>query len=109
MVAGTVTWPPVMYRYLASWFAIWSKHTPAKSANISSATGLSPRIDAPIAAPMIACSEIGVSSTRSPPNSSISPAVSLKAPPAAAMSSPSRNTLASAARASAMPSLTASR
>ncbi len=34
-----------------------------------SATGRSPAIAAPIAAPTIACSEIGVSHTRSAPNS----------------------------------------
>ena len=55
---------------------------------ISAITG-TPVIAAPIAAPSIACSEIGVSRTRSGPNSSTSPTVVLNTPPAAAMSSPS--------------------
>jgi hypothetical protein len=44
---------------------IWSRQTPKKSTNISSATGRSPDAAAPAAAPMNADSEIGVSSTRS--------------------------------------------
>ena len=57
-----------------------------------SATGRMPVIAAPIAAPRIACSEIGVSQTRSGPNSSNSPAVVLNTPPAAPMSSPRHTT-----------------
>ena len=41
-----------------------------KSENMISAIGLSPVIAAPMAAPMIACSEIGVSRTRNGPNCS---------------------------------------
>ncbi len=65
-----------------------SQQTAKKSLNISSAIGRSPFIAAPIAAPMIACSLIGVSRTRSGPNRSSSPSVVLKTPPAAATSSP---------------------
>ena len=46
-----------------------SQHTAKKSENMISAIGRSPVIAAPIAAPRIACSEIGVSRTRFGPNS----------------------------------------
>ena len=46
----------------------------------------------PATAPTMACSEIGVSRTRSGPNRSSKPAVALNMPPAAATSSPIRNT-----------------
>ena len=46
-----------------------SQATAKKSENISSAIGRKPVIAAPIAAPTMACSLIGVSRTRSPPNS----------------------------------------
>ena len=49
--------------------------------NCISATGRMPIIAAPIAAPTIAVSEIGVSMTRSSPNSPTSPSVTLNAPP----------------------------
>src|ERR1035438_7552054 len=47
-----------------------SQHTAKKSENMISAIGRRPVIAAPIAAPSIACSLIGVSRTRTPPNSS---------------------------------------
>ena len=65
-----------------------SQQVARKSENMISATGRSPVIAAPIAAPMMACSEIGVSRTRSGPNRSKSPTVALKTPPAAPTSSP---------------------
>ena len=49
--------------------------------NCISATGRMPAYAAPIAAPMIAVSEIGVSMTRSRPKRSSRPSVTLKAPP----------------------------
>ena len=49
-----------------------------------SAIGFRPVIAAPIAAPRIACSEMGVSRTRRGPNFSRSPTVALNTPPAAA-------------------------
>ena len=64
MTTGVTALPPNMYRNLAAWLKIWSKQTPMKSMNISSATGRSPPVAAPTAAPMNADSEIGVSSTR---------------------------------------------
>ena len=72
-----------------------SQHTAKKSENIISAIGLKPVIAAPIAAPKIACSDIGASITLSLPNSSKSPTVALKTPPAAPTSSPIKKTLGS--------------
>ena len=66
-----------------------------------SITGFRPRIAAPIAQPTIACSEIGVSSTRPEPKRSCNPSVALNTPPAAATSSPNRITRSSASSSSA--------
>src|SRR6266446_4113374 len=74
-----------------------------------STTGRIPCIAAPMPAPTIAISEIGVLRTRSPPNSSNSPCVTPIEPPISAMSSPIRNTLSSARIASASACLTAER
>ncbi len=49
-----------------------------KSENMISAIGFRPVIAAPMAAPRMACSEIGVSRTRSGPNCSVEPTVALK-------------------------------
>ena len=98
-----------MYRSFAAWFAIWSKQTAAKSANMISATGRSPVAAAPIAQPTMACSAIGVSRTRPSPNRSWRPTVVLKTPPAAPMSSPKRTTSASASSSSASARMIASR
>ena len=57
------------------------KQQAMKSMNCISATGRMPMYAAPIAAPMIAVSAIGVSMTRSAPNRVNSPSVALKAPP----------------------------
>ena len=73
----------------------------AKSANCSSTTGRSPIQAAPTAAPTNPSSAIGVSITRSPPNSSNRPLVTPNAPPKWPMSSPSRKTRSSARMASA--------
>ncbi len=74
-----------------------------------STTGRVPVIAAPIAAPTTACSEIGVSHTRSGPNSLSSPAVVLNTPPASAMSRPTQTTVGSRRISRASPSATASR
>ena len=60
-----------------------SQHTARKSENMISAIGRKPVIAAPMAAPSIACSEIGQSRTRFGPNFSSKPAVALNTPPAA--------------------------
>src|SRR5215213_2355676 len=58
---------------------------------------------APHAAPTIAASEIGVSITRSLPNSSINPSVTLNAPPYVPTSSPITNTVGSCSISSQIP------
>ena len=66
-----------------------------------STTGRMPCIAAPMPAPTIAISEIGVLRTRSAPNSSSRPCVTPIEPPISAMSSPMRKTSSSARIASA--------
>src|SRR5688500_8664926 len=83
--------------------------TAKKSLNISSAIGRRPVIAAPMAAPTIACSLIGVSRTRSGPNLSNRPSVSLKTPPAAPTSSPTRTTDSSRVISCAIPAAIAPR
>src|SRR6516162_321185 len=73
-----------------------------------STTGRMPCIAAPMPAPTIAISEIGVLRTRSGPNSSTSPWVTPIEPPISAMSSPMTNTSSSARIAVARASRTAS-
>jgi hypothetical protein len=75
-----------------------------KSANCISATGFMPSIAAPTAVPTIAFSASGVSQTRIGPNSSMKPAVTLKAPPKTPMSSPRQKTDSSARISSRRPS-----
>ncbi len=71
-----------------------------KSLIMISGTGFMPDKDAPMAAPIIACSEMGVGRTRSRPYFVDRPAEDLVTPPAgSAMSSPSRNTAGSLPRA----------
>jgi len=95
-----------------SWRSGWrprSQQTAKKSENITSAIGRRPVIAAPIAAPRIACSEIGVSRTRVGPNRSSSPSVALKTPPASATSSPRNTTDGSRSISCAMARATAAR
>ena len=92
---GTLHWPPVMKRSLAAWVAIWSMARPEKSTNMISATGRMPTSAAPVAAPTMVFSEMGVLRTRSAPNSSNRVRVTPKAPPCLAMSSPMRKTAGS--------------
>src|ERR1700692_3746591 len=92
---GAVVRPAVMNRSLAALLISWSAAIPMKSMIMISATGNIPSIAAPIAAPTIAASEIGVSKTRSRPYFVDSPAVGPDAP-GSAMSSPSKNTRSSA-------------
>ena len=74
----------------------WSKPQEMKSENCISAIGRMPSVAAPIAQPMIADSASGVSITRSGPNSSMKPSVTLNAPPNTPTSSPITNTRSSA-------------
>src|SRR6185437_15317247 len=92
----------------AAWLAIWSMTSAMKSPNIISTTGRSPVIAAPIPRPVKPASEIGVSITRSVPNSAESPERTLKTVPASATSSPMMNTRGSRRISSASASLIAS-
>ena len=74
-----------------------------------STTGRIPAIAAPMPAPTIAISEIGVLRTRSGPNSSTRPCVTPIEPPISAMSSPMMKTSLSARIAAPSASRTASR
>src|SRR5579872_7208904 len=80
---------------------------PRKSPNMMSTTGRIPVIAAPTARPVKPASEIGVSITRSVPNSSTSPESTLNGVPASATSSPMMKTLGSRRISSANASRTA--
>jgi hypothetical protein len=108
MVIGAVVRPAVMNRSLAALLISWSAAMPMKSMIMISATGSIPSMAAPIAAPTIAASEMGVSSTRSWPYFVDNPAVGPDAP-GSAMSSPSKNTRSSAFSASSSARFSASR
>ena len=60
---------------MAAWLPSWSITMPAKSTYMISATGRRPVIAAPMAAPTMAGSEIGVSMTRVSPKASSRPLV----------------------------------
>src|ERR1700680_3995222 len=81
---------------------------PTKSPNMMSTTGRRPVIAAPTPIPVKPASEMGVSSTRSGPNSCTNPESTLKAVPASATSSPITNTRGSRRNSSASASRTAS-
>src|ERR1700751_1819109 len=78
-----------------------------KSPNIMSTTGRKPVIAAPTPIPVNPASEIGVSKTRSDPNSSTSPESTLNGVPASATSSPKMHTRGSRRISSASASRTA--
>jgi len=77
MTSGHRTSPPNIAPILAAWLTTWSMATSRKLRVMISTTGRSPSIAAPTPAPMKPSSEIGVSRTRSGPNSSSRPAVIL--------------------------------
>src|SRR5215469_10009444 len=78
-----------------------------KSPNMMSTTGLRPVIAAPTPIPLNPASEMGVSSTRSAPNSSTNPERTLNGVPASATSSPKMQTRESRRISSASASRTA--
>ncbi len=77
MTIGQRTSPPNIAPIFAAWFTTWSIATSRKLRVMISTTGRSPSIAAPTPAPTKPSSEIGVSRTRSAPNSAIRPAVTL--------------------------------
>ena len=93
----------------AAWLTIWSNASSEKLIVMSSTTGRRPVMAAPTPMPTIVFSEIGVSRTRFSPNSSSSPAVTLKAPLKTPMSSPMSMTRSSRSISSRSASLSASR
>src|SRR6478736_6569405 len=98
-----------MYRCFAAWLTICSSDSVRKSSYMISTTGRMPAIAAPMPAPTIAISEIGVLRTRSGPNSSSRPWVTAIEPPISAMSSPMMKTSSSRSIAVRSASRTASR
>ena len=103
---GTRSCPPDMKWALAAALTSWSRASVRKSMNMISSTGRLPDWAAPIETPQIAASLIGVLITRSVPNSSARPAVTVYGPPSAT-SSPITSTSSSARIASASVALTA--
>ncbi|MNC38000.1 hypothetical protein D3C75_865880 [compost metagenome] len=87
-----------MKRSLAAWLTIMSIATVVKFISMISATGRMPTNEEPIAAPIMACSEIGVERTLEPPNLVDSPLVTPITPPPSrsATSSPKTITFLSA-------------
>ena len=77
MTSGQRTSPPNIAPIFAAWLITWSMAISRKLIVMISTTGRSPSIAAPIPAPTKPSSEIGVSRTRSSPNSSRRPAVTL--------------------------------
>src|SRR5256885_11831441 len=70
----------------------WSRQGYEKASYCISHTGRQPAMQSPTAAPRIPASASGVSTQRSAPNLSRSPAVALNTPPARPTSSPSTST-----------------
>ena len=109
ITTGTCSWPPDMWQSVAALLTIWSSASRLKLTVMTSTIGRMPPIAAPIPAPTNADSDSGVSRMRSSPNSSSRPLLTAKQPPYLPTSSPIRNTRGSAARASRIDCLTASR
>jgi len=93
---------------LAAWLTICSIASVVKSWYMISTIGRMPAMAAPMPAPTIAISEIGVLRTRSGPNSSSIPCVTPIEPPISAISSPMMKTSSSRLIAADMASRTAS-
>ena len=102
MTIGQAVCPPCRYRSVAALFTIWSKAQEMKSMNCISQIGRIPWTASPTPAPTISDSAIGMSTTRSGPNFSWSPAEVLNAPPSTPTSSPMSMTFGSRAISSSM-------
>src|SRR6478735_6358931 len=96
--SGNAIAPPVRQRYRPTWVISWSRHGYEKASYCISQTGRQPAMQSPTADPRIPASASGVSTQRSAPKRSRSPAVARKTPPARPTSSPS--TITSSSRAS---------
>src|SRR5437773_4848329 len=86
----------------------WSRHGYEKASYCISQTGRQPAMQRPTAEPRIPASATGVSTQRSGPKRSSSPAVARKTPPARPTSSPITSTFGSRSSSTCRQSLTAS-
>src|SRR3954470_5096183 len=100
--------PPVRQRYRPTCVISWSRHGYEKASYCISTTGRQPAMQRPIALPRIPASASGVSTQRSGPKRSRSPAVARNTPPARPTSSPSTITSESRSNSQCSASLTAS-
>src|SRR4051812_16888296 len=86
--SGNAIFPPVRQRYRPTCVISWSRHGYEKASYCISQTGRNPAMQRPTAEPRIPASASGVSTQRSAPKRSRSPAVARKTPPARPTSSP---------------------
>src|SRR5215831_18975298 len=107
-VIGNVIRPPVRQWYRPTWLISWSRQGYENASYCISHTGRKPAMQSPTAAPRIPASASGVSTQRSGPKRSRSPAVARKTPPARPTSSPITSTSSSRASSVCSASLTAS-
>src|SRR3954471_10790419 len=88
IVIGNVIFPPVRQRYRPTCVISWSRQGYENASYCISHTGRHPAMHSPTAAPRMPASASGVSTQRSGPKRSRSPAVARKTPPARPTSSP---------------------
>src|ERR1700704_5350421 len=86
--SGNSMAPPVRQRYRPTCVISWSRHGYENASYCISVTGRQPAMHSPIAVPRIPASASGVSTHRSAPKRSCSPAVARKTPPERPTSSP---------------------
>src|SRR5918994_8135 len=86
--SGKVMPPRVRQRYRPTCVISWSRHGYENASYCISQTGRQPAMHRPTAVPRMPASESGVSTQRSAPKRSRSPAVARKTPPARPTSSP---------------------
>src|SRR6478735_3657358 len=106
--SGNAIAPPVRQRYRPTWVISWSRHGYEKASYCISHTGRQPAMQRPTAELRIPASASGVSTQRSGPKRSRSPAVARKTPPARPTSSPITITSGSRSSSTWKASLTAS-
>src|SRR3954471_20834494 len=108
IVIGNVIFPPVRQRYRPTCVISWSRQGYENASYCISQTGRQPAMQSPTAVPRIPASASGVSTQRSGPKRSRSPAVARKTPPARPTSSPMTSTDSSRPSSTWNPSLIAS-
>src|SRR5918994_6575912 len=106
--SGKVMPPRVRQRYRPTWLISWSRQGYENASYCISQTGRKPVMQSPTAEPRIPASASGVSTQRSGPKRSRSPAVARKTPPARPTSSPITITFESRSISTWSASLTAS-